>query len=476
VTTAPIPVGAERSAAWQRALCRLAPTFPLVATLALIAVFLLVATPGFIVTDTWLALMAGREVAQHGIPFHEHLTVLAAGRRWVDQQWLGQLLLYGIALVGGVKAVVLVGAAAALSAWGLAIAASGRRGAPSPGVVTLLVVAGVLSCPWALQVRTQEIVLPVYAGILWLLLADPLLTRRRTLLVIPLLVLWANVHGSVLLGAGVVAAYAATACRATPRRRLVPYLLVPLTIFVSPYGFHLAGYYRLMLFTAPFRNAIPEWQPARPSLLTGIFYALAAATALTVIRNRRSYHLGELAVLAITFASATLAIRNIVWFAIAAAAILPVRRVGVGEPFRTSGAGAAALAAALVIPATAAVALAKPNTYWQGRVSAASTGAVASVIRTPGPVFADDSHADWLLWNFPALRGRIVYDDRVELLTKAQLDGVERTLYSSRGSRFGACVFVVDPGRTTQLPGRVVWRDSTTAVIQRRSPHCRRPA
>jgi hypothetical protein len=474
VTTAPIPVGGERSAAWHRALCRLAPTFPLFATLALIAVFLLVATPGLIVTDTWLALMAGRDVAHHGIPFHEHLTVLAAGRRWVDQQWLGQLLLYGLAVAGGVKAVVLVGAGAALCAWGLAIAASGRRGAPSPGVVTLLVVAGVLSCPWALQVRTQEIVLPVYAGILWLLLSDPLLTRRRTLLVLPLLVLWANLHGSVLLGAGVVGAYAAAACRAAPRRRLIPYLLVPLTVFVSPYGFQLVGYYRLMLFTAPFRNAIPEWQPARPSLLTAIFYALAVGTALMAIRNRRSYHLGELAILAVTFASAAFAIRNIVWFAIAAAAILPVRRSG--EAFRTPGAGAAALAAALVIPATAAVALAKPPVYWQGRVSVASAGAVAAVISTPGPVFADDSHADWLLWKFPALRGRVVYDDRVELLTKAQLDAVERTLYSSRGSLFGACVFVVDPGRTNQLPGRVVWRDSTTAVIQRRSPRCRRPA
>jgi hypothetical protein len=44
-----------------------------------------------IVQDTWLALLAGRDIAEHGIPHHESLTALAHGRRWIDQQWLAQL-------------------------------------------------------------------------------------------------------------------------------------------------------------------------------------------------------------------------------------------------------------------------------------------------------------------------------------------------------------------------------------------------
>jgi hypothetical protein len=454
------------------ALERLASSLPLFATLALVAVFLLAVTPGFIVQDTWLALVAGREIVDHGLPSHDALTILAAGHRWVDQQWLGQLLLYGLSAAGGMKAVVLVASGAALTAWGLAIVAAGRKGPAAPGVVTVLVVAGVLSSPWALQVRTQELALPLYATVLWLLLTDPLLRRRRTWSVLPLLVLWANIHGSVALGVAVVWIYALAALRAPARRRLVPYLAAPLALLVSPYGFGLVGYYRLMLFSAPFRRFISEWQPSRPSVITAVFYALAATTLVAVIRRRRTYHLGELLVLLLTSVAAAWAMRNIVWFALSAAAILPVREGG--ERFRGMAAGTAALAVACVIPATAAIALAKPPSYWQGNhVSAAAVAAIRPLLPSTGPVFADDSHADWLLWNFPQLRGRVVYDDRVELLSASQLETLQRVLYH-HARTFGACLVVAERDSAGDFSGRIVWSDRRTAVIEMRARRCRR--
>jgi hypothetical protein len=471
VTLASAPAEIVASPPWKRALVRLAPGLPLSATLALAAVFLLKATPGFIVQDTWIALVAGREIVQHGLPTHEHLTILAAGRRWVDQQWLGQLVIYGLSLAGGIKLVVLVCEAAALSAWGLAIGAAGRRGPPAPAVVTILVALGILSSPWGLQVRTQELALPLYAAVLWLLLADPLLVRRRTLSVLSLLVVWANVHGSAVLGVAIVAAYALAACRAAPRRRLLPYLATPLTLLASPYATGLPGYYHLMVVSPPFRRYIYEWQPSRPSLITAIFYLLAAITVTVVIRRRRVYHAGEIVILVLTCASAAWAIRNIVWFALAAAAILPARERG--EAFRSAPAGAAAIAMACVIPVTAGFALAKPSTYWQGHVSDATAAALAPLVHTKGAVLADDAHADWLLWRFPALRGRLVYDDRVELLRSGQLRLLQRTLYD-RGGPLGTCLVVVDPGTAARFSGRPVWRDRTTAVIEEDSARCRR--
>ena len=41
-------------------------------------------------------------------------------------------------------------------------------------------------------------------------------------------------------------------------------------------------------------------------------------------------------------------------------------------------------------------------------------------------VFADLELADRLLWKIPALRGRIAYDGRPELLSRRQFDGVIR--------------------------------------------------
>ena len=51
--------------------------------------------------DTWLAILGGREVAHHGLPSVDHLTVLGHGGRWVDQQWLAQLIFYGAYHAGG---------------------------------------------------------------------------------------------------------------------------------------------------------------------------------------------------------------------------------------------------------------------------------------------------------------------------------------------------------------------------------------
>ena len=74
----------------------------LVALLSTFAViFVLVFPPTLLVADSWLTLSAGRELVEHGLPHHEHLTVLALGRTWTDQQWGAQLLFYGAHALGG---------------------------------------------------------------------------------------------------------------------------------------------------------------------------------------------------------------------------------------------------------------------------------------------------------------------------------------------------------------------------------------
>ena len=45
----------------------------------------------------------GREIAEHGLPTVSHLTVTGAGQAWTDQQWLAQLVLYGLARVGDAR-------------------------------------------------------------------------------------------------------------------------------------------------------------------------------------------------------------------------------------------------------------------------------------------------------------------------------------------------------------------------------------
>src|SRR4051794_32734576 len=71
-------------------------------------VLLAITLPQQLVQDSWLTLVSGREVAQHGLPAVDHLTVWTQGTSWIDQQWLAQLAFYRLFELGGLRAVMLV--------------------------------------------------------------------------------------------------------------------------------------------------------------------------------------------------------------------------------------------------------------------------------------------------------------------------------------------------------------------------------
>src|SRR5207253_2440451 len=48
--------------------------------------------------------------------------------------------------------------------------------------------------------RAQSLALGLFVAVVWLLIADSRAQSRRVFLVLPLLVLWANVHGSAVTG------------------------------------------------------------------------------------------------------------------------------------------------------------------------------------------------------------------------------------------------------------------------------------
>src|SRR5262249_61334731 len=63
--------------------------------------------------DGWMALLSGRVVAQHGLPSHETIKISAHGRKWIDQQWLAQFVLYELERLGGLQLVLPVHSALA---------------------------------------------------------------------------------------------------------------------------------------------------------------------------------------------------------------------------------------------------------------------------------------------------------------------------------------------------------------------------
>src|SRR5687767_3741554 len=101
---------------------RLEQESPWLAVLALYATLLLVGLSKLLAPDTWLALVSGREIVESGLPRNDSLTTWAAGAEWIDQPWLGQLVLYGAHAAGGMRLALLAGAAALVTTLGLVAA------------------------------------------------------------------------------------------------------------------------------------------------------------------------------------------------------------------------------------------------------------------------------------------------------------------------------------------------------------------
>ena len=126
------PAHAERVASLGRLL-------PIAAPVTLLGLALAAWWKALIQPDTWVGLVTGREVAHHFLPSIERLTLIAQGRHWVDQQWLGQLTLYGIERAGGVGVVVAVGIACLLTAFALTAFSAQERGGSPPALLFWLI-------------------------------------------------------------------------------------------------------------------------------------------------------------------------------------------------------------------------------------------------------------------------------------------------------------------------------------------------
>jgi hypothetical protein len=270
--------------------------------------------------------------------------------------------------------------------------------------------------------------LPLFVALVWLLISDARRASRRVFLVVPLLVLWANLHGTVVLGSLLVAIHVATSAwmrRGIKRRDLGLLGYAVLLPFASPYGPHLVGYYDALLFNSQLAQYVPDWMPTSLSPVTLPFYALALATVFLLGRARRTVTVFEQVTLVVLLILAVEATRGMVWFAFVALATAPTMlnglfRGGLRIGSRRTG-SALLVTSALAVAAAAAVVVAKPNTWFTTSYPSPAARTAAASAGDGSKVFANGAYSDWLLLAEPSLRGRVAYDARFELLPAGRL-------------------------------------------------------
>jgi hypothetical protein len=450
-------------------------------------IFLLIFPPALIVNDSWLNLATGREVVHHGLPSHDELTVYGLGATWTDQQWLAQVFMYAVYSLGGFALLSIATCASVVGAFSIAAAAARSLGAGARAFWVMFLPV-LVAAPWAWSIRAQMLALPLYTALLWLLANEARAPSRRVWLAFPLLVVWANIHGSVALGALLVVllgAYELVRTRGRSwARSIALVVLAPLAVLVTPYGpADTVRYYHLMLVDPPFAGRVTEWSWAAPAANTMFFYALAAIAVVVVWLGRRRLTIFDMLILGLTLAGGVDAIRGIMWFALACMVFLPVaighrleskRR---GEPRRgLNVAIAAGLTVALL--AVAGSLFTRNETWFEDYWPRQTVDAVRAELRPGDRVFAPDRFSDWMLFKIPELRGRVAYDVRFELYDRRFFQRLQDYNFEDgpdwKSFADGYRIVIVDETRKSHTkdllaePGaRVIYRDDEITVIAR---------
>jgi hypothetical protein len=401
--------------------------------LLVLALGLLVEAPARITGDTWFGLAAGRDIVQHGLPHSDRLMALTAGRPWQDQQWLAHLASYGLFDLGGLPLVYLVDAGCLVAALFIAIAAARSLGGSPMWVAAVASPVLLIQVPSA--ARAQTFAMPLFAALVWLLARDARSPDRRILLVLPLLALWANVHGSVLLASLLLllrcAVGAGTALRYGRPRDLWRYLGLScaalLAPFASPYGPALIHYYKATATNGAFHAFISEWAG---TTLRGwpVYFVFAALVIVGVLRPEIRLGLfGGLCLVALVLVGLD-TMRNVVWLPYAAVVLLPgglarwspePRVRSRLRPLLVGFALAAALGVGALAAGTSSSVLERP---WP---DAAGDAIARAAAQDPSlRIVSEAGYGDWLVWRYPALQGRVAFDIRFELLGTRGLSDV----------------------------------------------------
>jgi len=308
--------------------------------------------------DVFYELAAGRwMLSHHAILRHDIFTYTVADRPWLDEEWGFQVLLSWLVAHVGPISYWLASAGACVLAVVASVALWRRSGAGWlwAGALSALAAAG-LSV--GLAPRPQDLSYLFFALLLLLLH----LARQcpRWLVAVPVLMLaWANLHGSFLLGLAVVTlelGWLLLGAR-SPTRHKVQFaaclVASVLFSFVNPAGPRLLAY-AFSVSTSPALGSIAEWQspnfhvPLFLVVIAGPILLLAAALAFAKT-SLQAFH----ALLALALFVATLhAVRFAPYFDLAAcAALAPWRPFGHEslQPRLLTAPAAAALSAALVV-------------------------------------------------------------------------------------------------------------------------------
>jgi hypothetical protein len=271
--------------------------------------------------DLWWHLKAGQQMIDtRSIPHTDDYSFTKQGSEWVAHEWLSEVIMDGIYRIGGLTSLVTIFSLIIVIALWLTY----RRCDGRPYAASIAIVLGAAASFPLFGVRPQMLTLllaSVYIALLEKF--DP----RRIWWLVPLMLLWVNLHAGFALGLALIGLYLLRAVLDSEWNQIRPLVIVLLlctaVVPLNPNGFRMFSYPYETLTSSSMAAFIQEW--ASPDFHKITYLPLAilllstfAAIALSPTRPR----LGEIFLVLITALGALRSVRHIPIFSLFAVPVL----------------------------------------------------------------------------------------------------------------------------------------------------------
>jgi hypothetical protein len=314
--------------------------------LFLIAVLVIMALP---VTrtiqdpDFWWHLRAGQLIIQHGgLLGNDPFTYTVPTHHWTMHEWLNEVVFAVEFAIGGLGLIVLV--LSAVTWLGLlAIMQKARLRHPSRAVLGIGMLIGVIAGFPIWGPRVQMVTFAFSA--LTLLLVERYLLRggKAMWIMVPLFVLWSNLHGEFVIGLGFIAVIIIAELiggylrmpDSAPRSRLLPlfYLLLACaaTSMINLNGPGILFYAAGTQASAAQQSLIEEWfSPSFHDWEVFVYGAMLLTLAMLIVFNRH-IRARDVALVLVTTVLSLQSARNIELFVAASTAVY-IDQLGIAMP------------------------------------------------------------------------------------------------------------------------------------------------
>jgi len=239
--------------------------------------------------DFWIHLATGREILKNGLPAHDPFSFATpAALAWINSSWLYDVFLAVIWKSGGATLTILTHVAAAIIAFMILLPAARRLAGDTSIAVALIF------CTWLLapvfQPRPFLFCLPLPA-IFIALLSSRRPVRMIAMALLPIQLLWTNLHESFFLGPAIAALFAIEAYLSDEEDGPVRFQGLALltggllaVTFANPFGIKLWQHV-LQSVTNPSYNVLLEWISPFSSQFTFAFGKYLVTATLVVIAS-----------------------------------------------------------------------------------------------------------------------------------------------------------------------------------------------